>query len=67
MNLTARDPQTWTNVIDVWKSTLIGHYYRNFQELESEEMYKYLEAFLGESTKAIWKLINLNKQKNMLG
>lgn len=55
LNLPAHDPQSWTNIIDVWKSTIIRDYYRLIQSMEPEEMYKYLETFLGESVKVTWE------------
>ncbi|KAL2462101.1 Uncharacterized protein Adt_45521 [Abeliophyllum distichum] len=63
LNLTAHDPQIWNNVIDVWKNTIIGHYIRNFQEMEPLDMYRYLETFLGESTKAMWEAYKREKKE----
>ncbi|KAL2526673.1 Uncharacterized protein Adt_11727 [Abeliophyllum distichum] len=63
LNLTAHDPQIWNNVIDVWKNTIIGHYIRNFQDMEPLDMYRYLETFLGEITKAMWEAYKREKKE----
>ncbi|KAL2465790.1 Uncharacterized protein Adt_41641 [Abeliophyllum distichum] len=63
LNLTAHDPQIWNSVIDVWKNTIIGHYIRNFQDMEPLDMYRYLDTFLGESTKAMWEAYKREKKE----
>lgn len=52
LNIAAHDPQTWDTVIDVWKGLVVADYIRNISTDSPEEMYKYLETYLRESTKA---------------
>jgi hypothetical protein len=60
LNLTAHDPQEWTHIIDVWKNTTVADYINNFNNQDPNEMYKYLETFLGESVKALWESYKKN-------
>lgn len=45
-------------VINLWKGIIIENYrqyIQSNQEPGAETMYRYLETFLGETTKALWK------------
>ena len=57
LNIAAHDPQLWNSVIDVWKYPIVAKVWKNImgiiQETDPETMYKYLETFLGESTRAL--------------
>ena len=54
LNIAAHDPQLWNSVIDIWKYPVVAEVWKNIpQETDLETMYKYLETFLGESTRAL--------------
>ena len=55
LNIAAHDPQRWNSVIDLWKGIVVADFIKNYTETDAETMYKYLETFLGESTKALWE------------
>ena len=58
LNLPAHDPQAWNNVIDIWENVVVAEYIQYIQgnqESDAEIMYRCLETFLGESTKALWE------------
>ncbi|MFV1207868.1 hypothetical protein, partial [Klebsiella pneumoniae] len=55
LNIAAHDPQRWNSVKDIWKGIVVLDFIKNYTETDAETMYKYLEPFLGESTKALWE------------
>ena len=55
LNLSAHNPQRWTEIIGVWKNKIAGDYIRNFNTMDANEMYRYLETFLGETARAFWE------------
>ena len=56
LNIAAHDPQLWNSVIDIWKYPVVAEVWKNIpQETNPETMYKYLETFLEESTRALWE------------
>ena len=68
LNITAHDPQLWNNVIDVWKYPVVAEVWKNIsQETDPETMYKYLETFLGENTRALWESQKTNFKENYNG
>ena len=68
MNIAAHDPQLWNSVIDVWKYPVVAEVWKNIpQETDPETMYKYLETFLGESTRALWESYKTNFRENYNG
>ena len=65
LNITARDPQLWNSVIDVWKYPVVAEVWKNIShETNLETMYTYLETFLGESTRALWESYKTNFREN---
>ena len=65
LNIAAHDPQLWNSVIDVWKYPVVVEVWKNIpQETDPETMYKYLETFLGESTRALWESYKTNFREN---
>ena len=60
-SIAAHDPHLWNSVIDVWKYPVVAEIWKNIpQETDPEAMYKYLETFLGESTRALWESYKTN-------
>lgn len=55
LNIAAHDPQMWNSVIDLWKGIVVADYIKTYHETDAETMYKYMETFLGESTKGLWE------------
>ena len=65
LNITSHDPQLWNSVIDVWKYPIVAEVWKSIpQETDPETMYKYLETFLGESTRALWESYKINFREN---
>ena len=65
LNIAAHDPQLWNSVIDVWKYLVVVEVWKNTpQETDLETIYKYLETFLGESTRALWESYKTNFREN---
>jgi hypothetical protein len=60
-DLVHNSPHSWANVLDVWKGNIVADFIENFQSVDAEEMYRYLETFLGESTKALWEAFKKEK------
>lgn len=53
LNLATHDPQTWNTAIDLWKNLVVANYIQANQEPDIENMYRYLETFIGETTKPL--------------
>ena len=60
VNLTVHDLQRWATVIEMWSQMVA----RKYDELEIEKthvaIYSYLEKFLGEIARAVWKAYKQN-------
>ena len=65
LNIATHDLQLWNSVIDVWKYPVGAEVWENIpQETDPETMYKYLETFLGETTRALWESYKTNFREN---
>lgn len=60
LNVAAHDPQIWNSAIDIWKGIIVADYIKNYSETDAETMYRYMETFLGKSTKAVWEAYKVN-------
>jgi hypothetical protein len=64
LNLAAHNPQRWNEIIGVWKNKIAGDYIRNFTAQDPEEMYRYLETFLGETARAFWEAYKAENEED---
>ena len=61
LNITSHDPELWNSVINVRKYPILVYVWKKIpHETDPETMYKYLETFLGESTRALWESYKTN-------
>ena len=55
----------WNTVIDLWKGIAVADYIKTYNETNPETMYRYMETFLGESTKGLWESLKENFLTNL--